>query len=110
LILLLLREWSQSSRGVIYYMVVCVPTSYLSRVNVPSVCHSATWAWTPTKDNNVETPLLRAAENGHKAVVKLLLERGQVDVNVENKHGQTPLLLVAQNGRRSVVKLLLETD
>jgi len=55
------------------------------------------------------TPLSWAAENGHEAVVKLLLEK---DANTEAKdtYGRTPLSWIAGNGHEAVVKLLLEKD
>ena len=46
-------------------------------------------------------------ENGHKAVVKLLLERG-ADVESKDDAGQTSLSRAAWNGHEAVVKLLLE--
>jgi len=57
------------------------------------------------------TPLSWAAENGTEAVVKLLLESGQVDVDMRlSKKGcsSTPLSLAASNGQKGVVKLLLQ--
>jgi ankyrin repeat protein len=53
------------------------------------------------------TPLSWAAENGHEAVFKLLLET-DVDVNSEANDGQTPLSWAAENGHEAVVKLLLD--
>jgi ankyrin repeat protein len=61
-----------------------------------------------SKDNYGQTPLLWAAESGHEAVVKLLLEMGKADVDC-NCNGRTPLSYAAENGHEAVVKLLLET-
>jgi ankyrin repeat protein len=52
------------------------------------------------------TQLSWAAERGHEAMVKLLLETGQA--NVESKDGArwTPLSWAAERGHEAVVKLL----
>ncbi|KAH8648185.1 ankyrin repeat-containing domain protein, partial [Tricladium varicosporioides] len=54
-----------------------------------------------------QTPLSCAAEKGHEAVVKLLLEKGAA-LEVQSSSGQTPLSWAAVNGHEAVVKLLLE--
>ena len=56
-----------------------------------------------------QSPLLWAAENGHEAVVKLLLSTGKVDIEVRDKNSKTPLLWAAENGHEAIVKLLLGT-
>jgi ankyrin repeat protein len=48
-----------------------------------------------------------AAENGHKAVVKLLLEKG-AELDSEDRRDQIPLSLAAENEHEAVVKLLLK--
>jgi ankyrin repeat protein len=53
------------------------------------------------------TGLHLASENGHKAVVRLLLE-AKADVNVKDSHGETALYRAVRNGHAAVVKLLLE--
>lgn len=50
-----------------------------------------------------------AMDTGHEAVVKLLVVRNDVDVNIEASN-QKPLSWAAMNGYDAVVKLLLETD
>ena len=47
---------------------------------------------------------------GHEAVVKLLLERENVDPNRSDKDGRTPLWWAAMKGHEGVVKLLLERE
>ncbi|KAG0639251.1 ankyrin repeat-containing domain protein [Tuber brumale] len=54
------------------------------------------------------TPLSWAAGCGHEEVVKLLLERNDVDPNMADEEGRTPLSWSAQNGCYGVVKLLLK--
>ncbi|KAL7948676.1 nacht and ankyrin domain-containing protein [Trichoderma barbatum] len=43
------------------------------------------------KDRYGRTPLSWVAENGHEAVVKLLISTGQVDVDSKDRYSQTPL-------------------
>ncbi|KAI8657047.1 hypothetical protein NCS56_01310400 [Fusarium sp. Ph1] len=62
------------------------------------------------KDKGIWMPLWLAAENGHEAIVKLLLSTGKVNLNVEESvYGQTLLSLAAQNRHAAIVKLLLDT-
>ncbi len=49
------------------------------------------------------------ASNGHEAVVKLLLDTGQVGVDLKDNSGQTPLHRAAGE-HEAVVKLLLDTN
>ena len=55
------------------------------------------------QDSYGRTPLSWAAERGHEAVVKLLLETGKVDVESKDKYGQTPLSWAAVRGHDAVV-------
>jgi ankyrin repeat protein len=55
------------------------------------------------------TPLSWAANRGHEAVVKLLLETGKVDVDSKDDSGKTALWQAVQGRHDTVVKLLLET-
>lgn len=43
------------------------------------------------------TPLFYAAQIGHIAVCKELMDRG-TDVNTQDKYGRTPLMCAAENG------------
>jgi ankyrin repeat protein len=57
------------------------------------------------------TPLSWAAEEGHAAVVKLLLATGKVDVDSkDNYDGLTPLSRAARNGHEAVAKLLRSSN
>jgi ankyrin repeat protein len=53
--------------------------------------------------------LLQAAEYGHKALVRLLLKTGKVDVDMKDHLGRTPLFWAAKCGHQDVVQLLLKT-
>ncbi|KAM0542086.1 hypothetical protein ACHAO7_010151 [Fusarium culmorum] len=58
------------------------------------------------KDKGGWMPLGLAAENGHEAIVKLLLGTGKVDPDAKNAYRQTPLSQAAMNGHEATVKLL----
>ncbi|KAI0428831.1 hypothetical protein F5Y09DRAFT_275147 [Xylaria sp. FL1042] len=53
-----------------------------------------------------ETSLLWATQNGHEAIVKLLLEAG-ANTELQDDFGQTPLSWAAEKGHEAIVKLLL---
>ncbi|KAI9861740.1 MAG: hypothetical protein M1813_005089 [Trichoglossum hirsutum] len=65
---------------------------------------------TTATEEDGRTPLSRAAENGHEAVVKLLLATEKIDPDSKDNNGQTPLSQAARNGHEAVVKLLLATE
>ncbi len=51
---------------------------------------------------------MRAAEMGQEAVVKLLLDGKDVDLNFTDHDGLTPLVLAAWHGHEGDVKVLLD--
>ena len=59
-------------------------------------------------DETSATPLSWAARKGQEAVVKLLLERKDVNPDRPDNDDQTPISWAARNGCEAVVKLLLE--
>ena len=62
------------------------------------------------RDGYGRTPLSYAASRGHESVVRLLLERNDVDANSKDKDAQTPLTLAAIGGHENAVRLLLERN
>lgn len=58
------------------------------------------------QDEQRQSALRMASANGHRKVVRLLLEAG-ADINASNWEKRTALLLAAENGQISIARLLL---
>lgn len=56
-----------------------------------------------------QTPLHKAAENGHSVICSVLLEQSTVDPNAKDIRGRTPLHLAAEFGHIDIVRKLLKT-
>ena len=54
------------------------------------------------------TALIYAASGGHEAVVKLLLETGEVDINSRDGVGNTALSRAVENGHEAVVEAVVK--
>lgn len=63
--------------------------------------------WADPKDKSGDTPLSRAAANGHNVVVDMLMNRDDVDVNSKNKRCRTPLSMASKCGHEAMVMMLL---
>jgi ankyrin repeat protein len=63
-----------------------------------------------SKDEYGRTPLSLVAEEGHEAVVRLLVQREDVAADSKDKYGRTPLSFAAEEGHEAVVRLLVERD
>ncbi|EDV26073.1 uncharacterized protein TRIADDRAFT_6735, partial [Trichoplax adhaerens] len=61
---------------------------------------------------NGDTALHVACENGHAAIVQLLLSCSDFirDINAQNVKGDTALHLAARNGNRDIVQEILKID
>ena len=59
------------------------------------------------KDFDERTPLSQAAGAGREAVVRILINRDDVDANSRDTFGRTPLLWAAEKGHEGVIAMLL---
>ena len=62
------------------------------------------------RDLDGDTSLSLAAARGQEAVVRLLIERDDIEVDLKGFYNRTPLLLAAKNGHEAIVQLLIERD
>lgn len=62
-----------------------------------------------SKDPCGKTPLLWSAEMGHTAIVGLLLQEADIEIECKDaQHRQTPLIWSAKHGYKTIVRILLE--
>jgi ankyrin repeat protein len=78
-----------------------------------------------SRDNDGRTPLMLVAQTdergtatiiiqttsalaGQKGVVKVLVQRDDVDANLKDSEGQTPLMLAVKAGKGGIARLLIE--
>ena len=62
-----------------------------------------------TKDEFGCTPFMWACENGHKDIVKLLLDHSErIELNARDNDGKTAFMIACKEGHKNVVKLLLD--
>ena len=62
-----------------------------------------------TKDESGYTPFMLACMNGHKDVVKLLLDQSErIELNARDHFETTAFMWACQYGNKNVVKLLLD--
>jgi Ankyrin repeats (3 copies)/Ankyrin repeats (many copies) len=64
-----------------------------------------------SRDSYGRTPLSLAARSGHESIVRLLVDRDDVEVDSRDSlYGQTPLSRAAGSGHESIVRLLVDRD
>ncbi|KAM5362478.1 hypothetical protein ACJA88_014018 [Fusarium oxysporum] len=61
------------------------------------------------RDSDGRTTLSYAAEKGHNTVVKLCLEKVDLDIDSRDKYDRTPLWWAVTRGHEAIVKLLINT-
>ncbi|KAH7115490.1 hypothetical protein B0J13DRAFT_653898 [Dactylonectria estremocensis] len=81
---------------------ICDPDS-----NSYTVWFKIYWKTTRMRTTEYFTDLILGSYYGHRAIVKLLLEKG-ADIEAKDSFGRTPLWWAAANGHEAIVKLLLE--
>lgn len=62
------------------------------------------------EETSGQTMLHLAAEKGHEGILRLLLERGGIDIDSRDSGGYTALHRAVQRGRMGIVQILLEHE
>lgn len=60
------------------------------------------------RDNDGQTPLFLASQNGHADTVKLITAYDLLSINQQDTQGNTPLLIAAQNAHTKVLDVLIQ--
>ena len=61
-----------------------------------------------SRDQWKVTPLMQAAYNSCREIIKMLLDAG-ADINARHIYGKTPILFVADNGNKKTFQFLLDS-
>ncbi|RPA92236.1 ankyrin, partial [Choiromyces venosus 120613-1] len=82
--------------------------AYLGLVDIMvALCEIKEWDFDTTYVTG-NTILGWAAQEGHERVVKMILERKDVNSDIADENGGTPLLWAAEFGRAGVVRMILQ--
>jgi len=90
------REWKLWNASVLGDLAVAKEQSQNAATNV-------NWQ----EDNNQTTALYEACYEGHQAIVELLLQLPQLDLNLQTRQGATPLFIACHNNHVGIARLLL---
>jgi ankyrin repeat protein len=62
----------------------------------------------PTNTSDKETLLLAAVARGNKSMVRLILDKGDEEIEARNEKGETALYIATARGDKSIVEMLLK--
>ncbi|AXI23982.1 Ankyrin repeats containing protein [Cardinium endosymbiont of Sogatella furcifera] len=101
-------EKDEQGRNPIHHAILNDKPNVLAIILKNSVNNSFITALINAQDNDRNTPLIMATQEGNQDMVKLLLEQPNIDVNKTNREGNTPLMMATQKGKEDIVKMLLK--
>ena len=58
------------------------------------------------QDENGYTPLMKAADQGHENIVRMLLAAPGIDVNLQNNNGKTALDFAVKKGHQNIAAMI----